>query len=242
MKLEKTKVCTKCGEEKNVEDFNKTSPGKKYFRSVCKECQKKEYREWYKKNDRAKYRRQYNQANKKQIAKKHNEWIKNNPDKVKEHRLTEYSKNIAAIMLKLEKKKLKIIARFKVCTKCGEEKPIKAFSKDGTNGRGSRCKKCVVVSTLESRKKHLDKHHIYQKNYRKNNQKFRQKRRENDKKGIALLVDSYVKRKFCQGSYLKTKDIQDDELVAMKREHIKLGRILKGMKDENDEGSKKKIG
>lgn len=63
-----TKVCTKCGESKSVDDFNKDKSTKDNLQSKCKLCQKK-----------------YRLANKDKLMEIQRNWRKNNPDKVKKY-------------------------------------------------------------------------------------------------------------------------------------------------------------
>ena len=48
------------------------------------------------------------------------------------------------------------------------------------------------------------------------------------KKNIELLSDVYVKQLLRRGTVLRNRDFPD-ELVAAKREHLRLGRLLKGL-------------
>lgn len=63
----KTKICTKCGEEKSLDNFNKQKGGKLGLRASCKLCVK-----------------QYREDNKEQISNTHKIWVENN----REHRTT----------------------------------------------------------------------------------------------------------------------------------------------------------
>ena len=103
-----TKICTKCGLEKNIINFRKSG---KYYRSECKDCEKiykkqydKKYRELHKEELKIKQKQHY-EKNKQKIL-EHNKlyrknrnqdlidrekeskrkWHKNNKDKEKEYR------------------------------------------------------------------------------------------------------------------------------------------------------------
>jgi len=46
-----TKICTKCGEEKNISDYRKyKKKGKETIRGECLICEKKRWKEYYYKN------------------------------------------------------------------------------------------------------------------------------------------------------------------------------------------------
>jgi hypothetical protein len=68
---EKTKRCSKCGNEKLLSNFGKHKGMKDGLRPMCKECRKKESKTYY-------------LSNKKRIAKQHKNYRKNNKDKIKE--------------------------------------------------------------------------------------------------------------------------------------------------------------
>jgi hypothetical protein len=71
-------VCSKCKEEKAIEEFNKDSNRKNGFKQPCKDCVNKRVREYYKKyperkrisnkkwdsKNRNEYQRQYNKKQK----------------------------------------------------------------------------------------------------------------------------------------------------------------------------------
>jgi len=88
-----TKVCKKCGEEKELSFFSKYKDG---IRSECKICRKRAKSD-YAKNSlarRKEYRKKYNQDHKEEIK----QYYLDNKEKVKEY----YGNNIDHI---LEKKK-----------------------------------------------------------------------------------------------------------------------------------------
>lgn len=63
-----TKVCSKCGIEKSLDDFGKQRNGKK---SSCKSCENKRTQDWYRKN-------------KEKVCKRTSEWSAKNKDRVNE--------------------------------------------------------------------------------------------------------------------------------------------------------------
>jgi hypothetical protein len=89
-----TKICSKCGVEKEVCEFNKKSVSKngiQYYKSWCKICQSEgeklrriknpdEYKIWYDKNreDRNKWRIKYYQTNKEKILTQNKKYVGNN--------------------------------------------------------------------------------------------------------------------------------------------------------------------
>jgi len=56
-----TKVCSKCKEEKSINEFNKRKDGKNNIRYICKLCQKKYKKKWDEKNTdkKRKYQKEY---------------------------------------------------------------------------------------------------------------------------------------------------------------------------------------
>ena len=78
-----TKRCSKCGDIKEIIEFNKQKKGKYGVRSYCRECQKKQQKKWRKKNpeyDRQWYKR--NTEHKKESTKK---WRENNSKRKTAH-------------------------------------------------------------------------------------------------------------------------------------------------------------
>jgi Restriction endonuclease len=88
MKLAK-KVCSKCGVEKNLEDFpnfiKRKKDGVQTKRPECKECMKKYLAEHYKKNKAARkeWAKEYRTKNRDACNKTVKEWRKKNPEKSK---------------------------------------------------------------------------------------------------------------------------------------------------------------
>ena len=88
--LPKSKTCTKCGDDKSLEKFNKHKRGKYGRMSRCKLCEKK-----YKQENKeriAEYRKQYREENKERIAEYHKQYKQNNKEKLSEQQ-KQYVKN-----------------------------------------------------------------------------------------------------------------------------------------------------
>lgn len=68
-----TKVCTKCGVEKELSEYGKKKSGKNGIASKCKSC----YKEYYK---------EYNKNNKEHIKENRKEYRKNNKEYYKEYK------------------------------------------------------------------------------------------------------------------------------------------------------------
>ena len=132
----------------------------------------------------------------------------------------------------------------KICSKCGEEKSIIEYAKDKTHkdGLSSQCKNCrnfhQYKYTKKWRMKNKDKHVQYSIAYQK---KYPNKRRQKEKRQHQNLINSYVKQLLSRRTNLSALDIPI-ELVELKREHIKLGRLLKGIQNEDNQGSKREAG
>ena len=114
--MEETRVCTRCGIEKNIscfrKSFNKTY-NKYYYRSYCHDCEleysrkyeltrperkeynkvkNKEYRETHKEELRD-YNKKYREEHFEEIQKQRKEYYENNREKVIEQRKKYYNKN-----------------------------------------------------------------------------------------------------------------------------------------------------
>lgn len=80
-----TKKCSKCGDMKPFDEYNKHDEGKYGLRPECKYCQHL-YRKQYRAKNREKLKiagQKYTRANRDKIREAQREWEKNNPDKVK---------------------------------------------------------------------------------------------------------------------------------------------------------------
>jgi len=67
----KTKICTKCNKEKDVDLFGKHKKTKSGLRSHCKECEKE-------------YAKKWNLNNPEKVKENDKKWHLNNPEKLKE--------------------------------------------------------------------------------------------------------------------------------------------------------------
>ena len=116
----------------------------------------------------------------------------------------------------------------KQCTKCDEKKDVVLFrkiyqywtTKDGINHKSiTKGNVCLDCFNLLRRK-------YNKKNPRKYTKVVIRAGRKHFKKCLKNLSDSYIKALLVKNSSLSTKDITND-LIEMKREQIKLLRILK---------------
>ena len=74
-----TKICSKCGVEKDVEEFHKDNLNKDGLHSDCKLCRKK-----YRENNKDKLK-QYYIDNKEKIIQYQKQYRENNKDKLKQY-------------------------------------------------------------------------------------------------------------------------------------------------------------
>lgn len=111
-----TKICKKCGAKKELIEFKKQG---KWYSNTCKEC----HRAW-----QVEYNKLY--------YKKHSEQIKRYEKEKRFNKRINSDKYIKSQEL-LEK-------GLKICSKCGEEKPLTSFYKDKhkSNGYKSSCIEC----------------------------------------------------------------------------------------------------
>lgn len=86
-----TKTCGRCGRDKSVEDFSKSSVKSDGRQSRCKQCAKEVY--WENRDDSIIKKRQYNKENREDINAKGKIYRKQNPEKTRARRL-KYMYNI----------------------------------------------------------------------------------------------------------------------------------------------------
>ena len=79
-----TKICTKCKEEKPLEDFSKKANDKENLRSGCKLCDNALYKTWYEANKKRKgvTNKAWREANKELRATTNKAWYKANKERV----------------------------------------------------------------------------------------------------------------------------------------------------------------
>lgn len=132
----------------------------------------------------------------------------------------------------------------KKCTKCGEEKELNEFYKDKIRRDKHRvyCKKCEApyykkyyIRNLEKLNAQRKKYQVHSRTklntqarkYWSRNRKIltlQQRVREAQKR--EYLTNDYIKRLICQNASLNFADIPI-ELVALKREQLKLTRLIR---------------
>jgi len=118
----------------------------------------------------------------------------------------------------------------KTCKTCKEDKEESEFyklkkSKDGLNGQ---CKTCYNLRIKAWRKKNPEKRAAYKKKWRAENpDKVNAMQRRAGKNDAANLTDGYVRKKIVQAvNGLSAEDIPDI-MVELKRNELKIERILK---------------
>jgi hypothetical protein len=85
-----TKICTKCGIEKDVGEFNHDKQKKDGMDCWCRDCRKA-------------YHRQYHKDNKIRLNKKSTDWQKNNPERYKKKMTAWYQENREYVIKKTRK-------------------------------------------------------------------------------------------------------------------------------------------
>ena len=78
--MAKKKICSKCGEEKNISEFSKAKTGKYGVRGDCKQCRNKDYSD--NKERVLNQRKEYYQDNKERIIKRENEYYQKNKNSI----------------------------------------------------------------------------------------------------------------------------------------------------------------
>jgi len=101
----KTKVCSVCNIEKELNDFYLRSDSKDGYRNDCKVCFKKRTDKYRENNSDLikEYRKKYFKENQEVLLKKKQEWRKNNPEKYKE-RTKKYYERTKKVQFEKKKK------------------------------------------------------------------------------------------------------------------------------------------
>jgi len=137
-----TKICSKCGIEKNIEEYSFHSGSRR--RSECKECKSKIDKEYREKNigKVKESRKKYYQNNKEKIFDYQKQYYSENRDYVlKRNKLTYYENKEKNKEKTLEEERLnpdKTIG----CSKCGQEKHFSEFDFQSWGYRKKTCKNC----------------------------------------------------------------------------------------------------
>lgn len=89
------KICSKCGEWKLLEEYNKRKVSKDGRRPECRECQKEQSKQWRGNNKEHKkeYAKQYYQNNEECMKEQHKRWYENNKEYCKEYSKRKYGNN-----------------------------------------------------------------------------------------------------------------------------------------------------
>lgn len=90
-----TKICTKCKEEKSLNEFGKASKEKSGLKSACKVCCNKYYEE--NKERLLNKQKEYYNNNKEYILKRQKQYIEDNKELIKEQRRRYYNNNSEVI-------------------------------------------------------------------------------------------------------------------------------------------------
>lgn len=252
--LPKSKVCSKCGEEKLLEEFHKHKMGKYGRASRCKLCikqyqqdNKEEIIKYNKANKekRAEYQKQYRKANGEKISKRGKQYYKKNIQKIKQY----YEANKEELAgRQIEKMKYltenDLLPKSRVCTKCGDEKLLGEFHKNkmGKYGRTSHCKLCNIkkekqyrkankekISEREKKYREANKERIaeYQKQYHKENkERYKQYYQENKQKTAERRKQYYEANKERTNEHVKTRRKNDEQFRIRTRISANLRYVL----------------
>lgn len=103
----------------------------------------------------------------------------------------------------------------KICSKCGQYKPLSDFYKDSSKKDGFKyaCKVCCDSSRDRSTKEYKDSAIIWHKS---------EAQKESEKRKISELQDSYVKKRLRLQYGLTTEEINGSpQLIELKRIELK---------------------
>jgi len=193
--LPKSRVCSKCGEEKLLEEFYKNKMNKHGRESHCKLCDKQ--RKQDNKEHLAKQRKQYYEDNKEKLNEVSKKYKEENKEQIKK-RQADRLKNLIENDL---------LPKSKVCTQCTKEKLLEEFHKHtgckyGVESRCTACrakyKKQYIQDNPEIQKKRVE----YGKQYRQNNKD---------------AVSEYAKQ-YCEANKEKIKEREKQYRKANKEE------------------------
>lgn len=237
----KTKTCSKCGEVKTLDDFKEQKGCKDGCRPECRDCTKKQQKEYYEANKVELMRKQkiYTQKNANKISERSKKWRAKNRDKcIKKHK--DY----------YEKNKVEILAAQKVFYEDNKE----LFAKRTKKYRDNNVEKLKLTSK-EYRTKNKDliaakKHEDYLKNPEKVKLKWQAWHKSNPEKSKAINTTKAARRR-CQKLqatpawadekaiaeiYLKAQEITKITGVRYSVDHIipLQGELVSGLHVENN--------
>jgi hypothetical protein len=128
-----TKICKKCGEEKNICEFDKDSRNKIGIMSKCKMCRRKYHKEYYLKNIEKKregYKKYYYKnhdkellrikAKHKKYSEKEKEYRKNNRSKISKREKNRYNNDLIFKLKTNIRNRLKLFLKTKKINKNNE--------------------------------------------------------------------------------------------------------------------------
>jgi len=183
--LPKSKVCTKCGEEKLLGEFHRDKSVKYGRKYQCKLCTK-QYREANKERS-SEYSKQYYEANKEKLLEKNKKHHEENKEKINQYRKECYEANKEKIK-KQRAERIKfwidndLLPKSKTCSKCGKSKLLGEFPyhPGGKYGKNSKCKLCLRQYKQDSKEKISEwSRQYYQDNKEKINEYGKQYRHDN---------------------------------------------------------------
>jgi len=201
------KTCTKCKVEKELTEFSLCKKSKGGFRSICKECRRKENKEYNLKNKQK--IKEYKLKNSEQIKKKNKEYYLKNKDVISK-KLKEYNLNNKDVIKKKNRERY-LINKEKVAD----------------NGREYRLKNLDKIKTSKNNYylKNKESISIRSKEYRLNNKENRNKREREKRKvdplyklksNIRSLIGLYIRKK----GYSKTS--RTHEILGCSYEEFKV--------------------
>ena len=249
----KIKKCTRCGIEKNLQEFTFRTD-RQHYMAMCKVCIRERKRKYdknnkektaarkslYAENNKEKlkeYRKQYNQKNKKQQAKKAKESRQKKTAQKEKIKLNYYLKNKESIdKAKAEhKEKQRIKANLYYKNKHDknpviiQKRAIKEKQKWLENK--NRIQVCATCGRLKSFSDFYKNHNVSGSDLRKISCKLctgdhmRERNRTGRKRRSDNLTDGFIKECFYKHDEFKAKEISQ-ELIEFKRIQMEISREL----------------
>lgn len=106
------KICTKCEQEKSLDDFRRKKNGALGREAICKLCRKEDWADYYRRNrgkrlkhskDDREYQQRYRAENKDRVEASRKRWRDNNPEKIKEYQQRAHKKESSDPLLRMLK-------------------------------------------------------------------------------------------------------------------------------------------
>jgi len=243
----KTKVCTKCGKEKAIQNFYVSNESKDGRKNSCKQC----HREYMKNRRRTERENNPEYMAEQELKEKLARDGTNICTVCKEEKPREAFVHAKRYSWKTKKETVVCTSHCKACRKLYRQllaKDKKGVLTERSRIIGERHKAKLERQVQERKRVKNERKRQYAREYTKRpyvKQKAWNGRRTAYYKAYqkvyrARLPDAFIRRLLCQGTLLTSADIPQD-LIELKRQHILLGRLLKENKHDKTQSDNERI-